>query len=756
MEISTNDENPDYESIYLQCQQDLEKLKFEEKTLLDDLNAMLSQKTYIESKINEISKVIPTLKVMKQNAEELVSTVNEISESSEKISGKIRTLDTVRNRVDECMLRVNDLIDLEVCSQGVQAAILDMDYEKGAAHIHRFLSMDQTLLQRTANDMDNVSNMLKSVRTLQDATAQLRAIVEHKFTEAVNNEDLALIEKFFKIFPLLGMHAEGVREFCTYLRTKVAETADKNLKSAMTMPLADKRHAIIYADTLTFLFEGLARIIDSHQPLLETYYGPGKMLPTVDILQKECDKQVKRLLSEWMKARKLKEKLQVITDLSRMNPTASFGKLEKIDPKDLDILIGETTLMHFRCELYIKFINRKVAADIEISTPDAVQKEKSLKLLEQLIVNSDLSQCKHELLSYYLKFEQYFMEESVIKAINMDCLDPSQQISSMVDDTFFIVRKCIRRSISTGSLDGICVIINNACRVLENNFCDNLKMRLKQGYPSGYLDLTQAYNVLQTSIQQGRLQSGDTEQARTAFIMALNNADTSTEYVEALCDSILKEIESAWPRMNPNQRGKLESCLSGLSSVVVNLKSIINYGMQQLGSTAIKPRITPWVDSFLNYSHDLTEDELSEYEAGESFAQTLIMNLETLLSSFRDILTPSNHENFTEVLTTEVTQRMEKAVMKSTFNRLGGLVLDKEIRSLSGYITAATNFSVRDKFARLSQIATVLNLEQVSEIYDYWGDHDGALTWRLTPTEIKNIMKLRSDLRQEEIKRLKL
>lgn len=44
--------------------------------------------------------------------------------------------------------------------------------------------------------MNNASNMLKSVRTLQDAASQLRAIVEHRFSEAVNNEDLASIERY--------------------------------------------------------------------------------------------------------------------------------------------------------------------------------------------------------------------------------------------------------------------------------------------------------------------------------------------------------------------------------------------------------------------------------------------------------------------------------------------------------------------------------------------------------------------------------
>lgn len=50
--------------------------------------------------------------------------------------------------------------------------------------------------------------------------------------------------------------------------------------------------------------------------------------------------------------------------------------------------------------------------------------------------------------------------------------------------------------------------------------------------------------------------------------------------------------------------------------------------------------------------------------------QTLIMNLETLLASFKDILSSNNYDHFIQVLTVEVTQRFEKVIMKSQFNRV--------------------------------------------------------------------------------------
>lgn len=145
---------------------------------------------------------------------------------------------------------------------------------------------------------------------------------------------------------------------------QLQKTADKNLHTALNTPLADKRYNVVYADTLTLLYEGLARMIDVHQPLIETYYGPGRLLSVVNILQEECDRQTRRILIEFNKSRQISKKISHITEISRMSSSSSFSKIEKMDPKDLDILIGETTIMHARMELYIKFITKKITVTL--------------------------------------------------------------------------------------------------------------------------------------------------------------------------------------------------------------------------------------------------------------------------------------------------------------------------------------------------------------------------------------------------------
>ena len=77
------------------------------------------------------------------------------------------------------------------------------------------------------------------------------------------------------------------------------------------------------------------------------------------------------------------------------------------------------------------------------------------------------------------------------------------------------------------------------------------------------------------------------------------------------------------------------------------------------------------------------------------------------------------------------------------YEQLGALQLDKELRALITYLSAATTWTIRDRFTRLTQIVTILNLESLSEISEYWGPNTGSITWRLTPSEVRKILALR-------------
>ncbi|XP_035700546.1 conserved oligomeric Golgi complex subunit 4 isoform X2 [Folsomia candida] len=627
------------------------------------------------------------------------------------------------------------------------------DFEQAAAHVHRFLTMDENLLKHTAMDVSEGKNMDASFHKLHEAEQKLKQVVIAKFDEAVKDEDLASVERFFKIFPLLNMHEEGLGRFTTYLCSKLRETCQKNLTEAKLTRDKDKRASVIYADSLTLLFEAIARIVEIHQPLIETYYGPGRMLSVMEYIQKECDHQAKMIVDEFRKHRDFIRKIHIVTQY--MNQKSET----KIDPKELDLVLSELTLLNARTELYSRFVKKRVTNDVDVSITDESEKSEKLSNLDRLLKDGDTFRVMQVVLGQYILLEQYFMAESVQKAVEMDTLiEASSQesfvLSSMTDDVFFIVKKCIKRSLSSQSVDGVCAVINNACGILESDFADLLLSQLRQGFPSGYLDLAQAYSVLQSSFQHGKLQGSDIEKSRAHFVAYLNNTDTSMEYVTSLKSSLESSMNDSFGQhLTPYEKDKITSCLQGLASVNIRLKSVFEFGLSQLKSSAVKPRVKPWLDAFFHArtSYELDEDQFTDDSVP---MQTFISDLDSILKSFKGCLSPSAYEAFINLVTTEIALQMEKSVLKNKFNRIGGLQLDKELRILVGYLTNATTWSVRDKFSRLTQMTILLTLEKVSEVADYWGK--GPVTWRLTAQEVRQVLSLRSDFRSEDVKRLKL
>jgi hypothetical protein len=85
----------------------------------------------------------------------------------------------------------------------------------------------------------------------------------------------------------------------------------------------------------------------------------------------------------------------------------------------------------------------------------------------------------------------------------------------------------------------------------------------------------------------------------------------------------------------------------------------------------------------------------------------------------------------------------------------GGLQFDKEVRALCSYLTSLTAWTIRDKFARLIQVANLLNLETLQEVGDFYRGSHFLLTQRNAVTV--RIWRLRIDsfiLKKDQFKHL--
>lgn len=73
------------------------------------------------------------------------------------------------------------------------------------------------------------------------------------------------------------------------------------------------------------------------------------------------------------------------------------------------------------------------------------------------------------------------------------------------------------------------------------------------------------------------------------------------EYVTALKNSLEASINDSFGQhLTLYEKDKITSCLQGLGSVNIRLKSVFEFGLSQLKSSAVKPRVKPWLDAFFH------------------------------------------------------------------------------------------------------------------------------------------------------------
>ncbi|KAM4630234.1 conserved oligomeric Golgi complex subunit 4 isoform 1-T1 [Polymixia lowei] len=791
--------------------EDLERLYqqlcAEEKEVESELDKLVGQQGNINTKMLVLQRMGPNLQLIGGDASQLSGMITFTCSLAENVSRKVRQLDLAKTRLYKVIQRADDILDLKFCTDGVQTALRNEDYEQAAAHIHRYLSLDQSVIELSRQGEES-SAVDASLVMLQEAEQKLKVIVAERLDEAVAAVDLAQVERFFKIFPLLGLHQQGLARFGQYLCSQLASKAEENLLLATSGDLNEKRAPLIFADTLTLLLEGIARVVETHQPIVETYYGPGHLYTLITHLQQECDRQAQKIVDKFIQQRDYHNKFQIVqSSMMKSMPT------ERIEPRELDPVLMEVTLMNARAELYVRFLRRRMMADFEVGDARSITQEHRQNV-EKLLQNSLLSRTMQELIGYYIPMEEYYMRETVNKAVAMDTYEKGQLTSSMVDDCFYIVKKCISRALSSSSIDCLCAMINHATSVLESDFREVLYNKLRQGFPATTLQdiqrgVSSAVSLMQSSLQQGKFNTlgiESAEHAKAAFLVTLNNVEVCSENITTLKRNLENDCSKLFMQgSGSGEQAKIDSCLSDLVNTSSKFKDLLQEGLTELNTTAIKPQVKPWISSFLSISHNIEEEEFNEYEANDPWVQQVIVNLEQLMAEFKvsilsnntvknksdaaedrtlnqlniytlsipffflpslsllvidfphkSALSPVIYDTLTSLMTSLVSIEMEKTVLKCTFSRLGGLQFDKELRSLVAYLTTVTTWTIRDKFARLTQMATILNLERVTEILDYWGPNSGPLTWRLTPAEVRQVLALRIDFRSEDIKRLRL
>ncbi|KAI1659726.1 COG4-domain-containing protein [Daldinia decipiens] len=761
----------------------LAALHVRETSITNRLNALLSSQA-------DLSRELGRLDLLRANLGSQVIATRSISngmlssaaDTAGRLSSRVKELDLEKDRVQQTLKVVEQVAELKACVHGVVGSMgAPQDWEAAAGYISRASKVPEPIIRGGF-----AASMVPSVEvpdapwvTLENAKESLCGLFLREFEKAVKEGDGAKITRFFKLFPLIGRGDVGLDVYGRYVCQGVAGTARATLKT--TPGDAGKRDGFFYANALTKLFEHIAQIVESHGGLVERHYGEGKMVKVIERLQMEADVQGGIILDSWGDERSVDRKLtdaksypfsflvqsflppqRTLTGTPRVNSPAVGGGTnsrnsedEGVDMKEVDALLSEISIMLGRWSLYSKFLaskcrNPDTPEDVPLSIPEVVTKSNLGRKISS------------KLTSPYNSLALFFFRRSVEKAFQLDespmglSLNLNKPIDgnapyiiSAVDDVMYIVSAIIQKAMSTAQRDVAASVIPDVGRVLGSDFIGMVQRRMRdESYP-------------QPTVQGGL----PPENKIISFIVLINSLDVAKDYLDRIITSQLGTSPD-----QPNgatESGPLaasfpfEHDVTFVTTALNTLHStfglktgeLISDALRVLFSAVIKQRLKPvLVEAFRDADYWRSEDELAEIARQNDEDEDEIIDRvqrrfengwDTLMKPIARIMTPKTFTALMDLTATDLSKTLEKRVWSYSgkTSAYGAIRMERDFSGIISTV-ARGNYSVREMFARVSQILMVANMEE-DEWEELNNDEDeDSIQWVLNEDERRRARNL--------------
>lgn len=705
-----------------------------ERTVQNNLDQLLTRRGEVERNVLVLNATSSeTLELVRADAEQLLSSVQTAREVADQISQRVRVLDIQQVNVENVLNHINVVLDRSKCIHGLQAAMDNSDYEAAVDFFLKFVDLEAKVPSGVQDG--DVSQVEQQREVVTEARKRLEGIVDEKLQSAITNRSTRDVMRYVSLYVPLGQGPSVLKTFIAYVKSLVGSQLRSHYEEYSDQLDANKD--VDCLGFLTAIFKDCGVAVEENEEFVKKTFGPETVVEMVTGIQEECDTQGTRLLRRFLEHKRVVRTLQEVN--SKKGRQGTPGDTGGPDPKKVEPLLGTLVRLCQVSEEYNHFMVDKMRR--------AVAPAELTPIRETTYYSGAFNLTVKEIIGYYMSLETYYLAESCRLAISMDEVMKEVLTSTVVDDIFFILRRGATRGLATHNLQCVCALVTEVHTLLASTFQGALLSKLQGG----------AARLMAAAPPVTGAGMGDSlvvpAPGALDHAVMLNNADVSSEYMMKLSEeleALAAEVFSA-----PDERDRVHTIIRDLTRSSLDFRQLTEKAIDQLAD-GIMPRLRPALDDVASISYTMSESEYESQQAAVGWVARLVLGVTSQVQWLKPLLTTSNYEALLHHVLDKVAARLDVLLSRKTFNQLGGLQLDKDIRALVMQLSELTTRTVRDKFARLSQMALLLSLESVEEFLDYWVDDSGHTTWRLTSAEAKGILGQRSDFNKEVIASLVL
>ncbi|KAK4058322.1 Golgi transport complex subunit 4 [Microbotryomycetes sp. JL221] len=731
----------------------LTQLSAQEARVDELLTTSLNSRAELTRQLKALQGLRHVVDTIENEAIGLSNEVRVVAETAERVGGKVRVLDEEQSRVKDSIEVVQAVQELKTSITTLDEAMQRQDWEAATRAMQRASAIDPDIVKSGFAEavVPTVTLPLVPAQTLATLRASLLETFTTSFREAAAVNDTNNINRYFKLFPSIGEEDKGLAAYAEWV-SGIVRTKTGSLSGKSQSPTH-------FATLLTALFESIALIISQHQPVVEKYYGPGKMTSVAASLVTEADTLGIRVVRNWEEERQVRKRLieaasyKFGSSINKKKINAVAGPAtpvvgqqddEPVDTREVDALLAELAMMSGRWQLLRRFLHESLSNNDEdgettnektgheMTDQQAGAAENPDTDLEMMKTSELGKTIATHLKNVYHPLEAWYLRSTVERAHQMDELDTLAQppLSSSLDDTFYILKKTVYRLLSTSSVETVLSMFKDVRQIMERDVADVWRMKLDGAFKD-------VGNV--GGVGRAREEEKDRreKEARAQFIVYLNNLDTAAEYAVRLVEEVLagETLQDAFFLEPELERAKI--AVLQLRGTEDKFRSVLKVGLDHLFNQLLRPKLRPLlIDMYKDVSYVLDEDAYAEAEYRDEVRKRFIRSWEALLSGYKESMTATNFNSFFATSVNVLVRPWEGIIRNMKFTELGALRLDRDIRSILSYLSNQSSFasgSLRESFSRLQQIATLLTLDSPDEAEEVLS----ASGNRLTQGEVK-------------------
>lgn len=173
------------------------------------------------------------------------------------------------------------------------------------------------------------------------------------------------------------------------------------------------------------------------------------------------------------------------------------------------------------------------------------------------------------------------------------------------------------------------------------------------------------------------------------------------------------------------------------------MRAMARSGIEQIFNQLTRPRLRSLLEeAYKGVSYLLDEDAYHQAEEDDLVRKRFIHGWDPLVAGYKATLTDGNYQHFFSTTVEVLVRPWEKMVAGMRFTELGAIRFDRDVRAVVNYLSTQSEYGgARDKFTRLQQISTVLNLDANEDLEEFYSV--SGIPWRLSRVEYNEVASLR-------------